>query len=85
MVGGIALLTLVVNAPTCGPLLKKLGLVTPSETRNKVLENYDQHVTQYVLLEYVALLTHTRFSDVDFSVVKDHTCLSENIVCWFLL
>ena len=30
MVGGIALLTLVINGPTSGPLLKHLGLVTPT-------------------------------------------------------
>ena len=35
-VGGIALLTLVVNGLTAGPLLKKLGLVTPTETRKRV-------------------------------------------------
>lgn len=42
MVGGIALLTLVVNGPTAGPLLKKLGLVTPTETREKIMKNYRQ-------------------------------------------
>lgn len=35
-VGGVALLTLVVNGLTAGPLLKKLGLVTPTETRKRV-------------------------------------------------
>mmetsp|Transcript_11154 Transcript_11154/g.19589 ORF Transcript_11154/g.19589 Transcript_11154/m.19589 type:complete len:998 (+) Transcript_11154:30-3023(+) len=72
MVGGIALLTLVINGPTCGPLLNRLGLVTPTETRKKVTENYRQHAIQYTLREYVALLTETRFQDVDFTVVKDH-------------
>jgi len=38
MVGGIALLTLIINGTSSGPLLKKLGLVTPSETRMKVCE-----------------------------------------------
>ena len=72
MVGGIALLTLVINGPTCGPLLNRLGLVTPTETRKKVIENYHQHAIQYTLMEYVALLTEKRFQDVDFTVVKDH-------------
>lgn len=72
MVGGIAFLTLTINAPTCGPLLRKLGLITPTETHEKVLENYRQHMIQYTLKEYVALLTEKRFENVDFAVVKDH-------------
>ena len=43
MVGGIALLTLVINGSTSGPLLRKLGLVTPTETRKMVVQNYYQH------------------------------------------
>jgi hypothetical protein len=30
MVGGVALLTLVINGPTSGPMLKRLGLITPT-------------------------------------------------------
>lgn len=56
-VGGVALLTLIVNAPTCGPLLKKLGLVAPTETRVKVIENYRQQMIHYCLVEYVAILS----------------------------
>ena len=38
LVGGIAFLTLILLAPTSGPLLKKLGLITPTLTRQKVVE-----------------------------------------------
>ncbi|KAL7536985.1 hypothetical protein ACHAWF_005623 [Thalassiosira exigua] len=72
MVGGIALLTLVINGPTSGPLLKKLGLVTPTETRKKVVENYHEHVKHYTLVQYVGLLTEKRFHDVDWNVIKEH-------------
>lgn len=72
LMGGIALLTLVVNGLTAGPLLIRLGLVTPSECRKKVVENYYQHLIQYTLKEYVALLTEDRFRDVDFTVVKTY-------------
>jgi NhaP-type Na+/H+ or K+/H+ antiporter len=41
-VGGIALLTLVINGVTAASVLQKLGLVTPSETRKKVVQNYHQ-------------------------------------------
>lgn len=72
LMGGVALLTLVVNGLTAGPLLIRLGLVTPSECRKKVVENYYQHLIQYTLKEYVALLTEERFRDVDFTVVKTY-------------
>ena len=64
MVGGIAFLTLFVLAPTSGLLLKKLGLVTPTEAREKVIENYREHLVRYVTKEYVHLLTYPRFNDV---------------------
>mmetsp|Transcript_17588 Transcript_17588/g.35978 ORF Transcript_17588/g.35978 Transcript_17588/m.35978 type:complete len:745 (-) Transcript_17588:890-3124(-) len=70
--GGIAFLTLFINATTCGPLLIKLGLVTPTETRKKVLENYRQHMIQFTLVEYVKLMTEDRFQTVDFMVMKEH-------------
>lgn len=72
MVGGIALLTLIINGTTSGPLLKRLGLITPTETRKKVVENYRQHMIQFTLKEYVKLLAESRFKDVDFAVVKAH-------------
>ena len=34
--------------------------------------SYRQHMMQYVLREYVSLLTEERFHDVDFTVVRDH-------------
>ena len=71
-VGGVALLTLVINASSSGPLLIALGLVTPTETRKKVIENYRQHMIQYTLLEYVKLMTEERFQTVDFTVMKEH-------------
>lgn len=71
-VGGIAFLTLLINGPTSGPLLRRLGLVTPTECRKKVIENYRQHMAQHALNEFLALLTDKRFEDIDFSAVKAH-------------
>lgn len=71
-VGGIAFLTLVINGPTSGPLLRRLGLVTSTECRKKVIENYRQHMAQHALNEFVALLSEKRFEDIDFSAVKAH-------------
>jgi len=72
MVGGIAMLTLVVNAPSGGLLLKKLGLVTPTETRLKVVENFRKQMVQYTLKQYVKLLTQERFHVVDFAFLRAH-------------
>ena len=72
MVGGVAFLTLMINGPTAGYLLKNLGLITPTETRNKYIQECREHMIQFTLQEYVALLTEERFEDVDFAVVKVH-------------
>ena len=72
MIGGVAFLTLVVNGSTAGYVLKKLGLVTPTEARDKYIKNCREHMIQFTLKEYVALLTEERFHDVDFAMVKTH-------------
>lgn len=72
MVGGVAFLTLMINGPTAGFLLKKLGLITPTETRNKYIKGCREHMIQFTLKEYVALLSEERFEDVDFAVIKAH-------------
>jgi NhaP-type Na+/H+ or K+/H+ antiporter len=71
-VGGTALLTLIINAPTCGIVLKKLGLVTPTETRLKIIAKHRRRVIQHSLTEYVSLLSEKRFYDLDFTVVREH-------------
>mmetsp|Transcript_26723 Transcript_26723/g.44147 ORF Transcript_26723/g.44147 Transcript_26723/m.44147 type:complete len:1003 (-) Transcript_26723:215-3223(-) len=78
-VGGIAMLTLIINAPTCGPLLRKLGLVDSTETQLKVIDNYRQLMVYEVLKEYVAMLSESRFRDLDFSVVREHVSCLQSI------
>jgi hypothetical protein len=71
LTGGIAFLTLVVNGPTAGPLLKKLGLVTPTRSRDKVLENYEGHMKQNTLVEYLKILANPRFGDkIDYAFIR---------------
>lgn len=72
MIGGVAFLTLVINGPTSGYLLKKLGLITPTETRDKHIKNCREHMVLFTLKEFVSLLTEERFENVDFAVVKAH-------------
>lgn len=70
--GGIAMLTLIINAPTCGPVLKKLGLVTPTETRLQIMAKYRRRMIQHSLTKYVSLLADERFHDLDFTAVRAH-------------
>ena len=51
-VGGVAFLTLVINGPTSGPLLKTLGLVTPTDTRKNVVRNYEHHMVRRSLASH---------------------------------
>ena len=71
MIGGISFLTLAINAPTSAPLLKHLGLVTPTEARKQVVKNYEQHMRQNTLVEYMRLLSDRTFAGVDYGIVKD--------------
>lgn len=71
MVGGTAFLTLVINAPTCAPLLKILGLITPTEARKQVVKNYEQHMRHNTLIEYMRLLADRTFAGVDYGIVRE--------------
>jgi hypothetical protein len=70
LVSGIAFLTLVINGTSSGPVLQKLGLVTPSETRKKVIENYRQREIGYDieamnLIQYPTLISTLSFQRYD--------------------
>jgi len=72
MVGGIALLTLLINGTLAGPLIIKLGLVKSSKTREKVLEKVNEEIRDHATDDLLHLLTDSRFKDVDFAVVSEH-------------
>jgi len=78
-VGGVAFLTLIVLGPTSGPLLRWLGLVTPKDSRLKVICNYEAHMKQSVLIQYLELLEETRFQSVDFGIVREHVSPLQSI------
>lgn len=46
LVGGISVLTLLINGMTSGPLLSALGLAATEKTRQIVVENYRQQMIQ---------------------------------------
>ena len=74
-VGGISILTLMVNGLLSGPLLKLLGLAKSEKTRKRVVENYWKNLVEHILVDYVRLLSQERFKDVDFSLVRQHVPL----------
>lgn len=53
MVGGIALLTLVINGTLSGPLLQRLGLVKTSDIRNRIIQHYGQTTRQRMLDDFI--------------------------------
>jgi hypothetical protein len=72
MVGGIAFLTLFVNGSTAGWMLQKLGLSRTSEVREKLLEDYDRTLRNWILGYFVGLLRDPIFAGCDFALVRHH-------------
>jgi NhaP-type Na+/H+ or K+/H+ antiporter len=65
-VGGIAFLTLTINATTAGPLLRKLGLADISSQREQVILCIRAHWRDQALQDLIGLLTQRRFRRVNF-------------------
>ncbi|KAL7539913.1 hypothetical protein ACHAXR_009703, partial [Thalassiosira sp. AJA248-18] len=72
LVGGVAFLTLVINGPTSGPLLRVLGIVTPTITRQRVVAHYYEHMKLVILVDYLSLLAEPCFDGVDLGVIREH-------------
>ena len=72
MVGGIALLTLCINGPLCGPLLIRLGLADSTESRKHIIKCAEESTRRRVLDDFLHLMTDERFFFVDFALVQYH-------------
>lgn len=72
LVGGIAFITLVLNAPTCKPLLRYLKLSESSDVRNKIIDSYKVGFRRHAIQEMVRLLAQPRFSYVNFAIIESH-------------
>jgi len=71
-VGGIAFLTLWINGTLAGPLLRMLGLAKPTETRQRVVQKFEEMYTHHMLDDFVHLLADPRFRHADFAVIRHH-------------
>ena len=72
-VGGIAFMTLMINATTAGPLLRKLGLADTSSIREKILNAFTMKWRSVQIDEMVRLMaTQKCYASLDFAVVRHH-------------
>lgn len=72
-IGGIALLTLIVNGVFAGPLLVYLGLADTSDTRKRMLKAYREHYRRNAIDNFVKLLAQRRFKRINFGLVRSLT------------
>jgi len=79
MVGGIALLTLIINGTSCGPLLAKLGLGDTSDARKRIVALAEEATRRRVLDDFLHLMTDERFHFVDFALVVHHCPLLKDL------
>jgi len=79
MVGGISLMTLVINGTSSGPLLKKLGLSDSTESRKRIVNLARDATRRNLLDDFIHLMTDIRFMHVDFALVRDHCPLLRDV------
>mmetsp|Transcript_32553 Transcript_32553/g.48197 ORF Transcript_32553/g.48197 Transcript_32553/m.48197 type:complete len:852 (-) Transcript_32553:201-2756(-) len=72
MIGGVAIMTLVINGTLAGPLLRKLGLVESTDTRKKILDAFRVTGRRAAIQGFVNLMTQKRFQHVNFALVRHH-------------
>ena len=78
-VGGIAFLTLTINAPLCGPFLSKLKLADSSDCRKEILKGVDKAIRRHLLDDFIVLMTDPRYHNVDFALVAHHVHQLQNL------
>ena len=79
MVGGISFLTLFINGTLCGPLIKKLGLVKSTTTRDRIVEHEFKRARKHLLCEYIHLMSKPRFYSADFAITSHHLKLFKGL------
>ena len=72
MVGGVALLTLVINGLTAGPFLIRLGLAKSTETRVQIVERYSRFLKAKLLDETAFLMSKPAYRLCSFALIEHH-------------
>lgn len=78
-VGGIAFMTLLINATTAGPLLRKLGLADSSQVREQLVQCIRGHWRDQAVQDLIGLLTQQRFRRVHFATVRHHVFMLKDL------
>jgi NhaP-type Na+/H+ or K+/H+ antiporter len=78
-VGGIAFMTLLINATTAGPLLRKLGLADSSQQREQVVQCIRGRWRDQAVQDLIGLLTQQRFRRVNFATVRHHVFMLKDM------
>ena len=63
LVGGVAVLTLIINGTTCGWVVNLLGLATPSEGKKKLLAFVRNRIYNETKDQYTALAESQDFAE----------------------
>ncbi|GBG32542.1 Sodium/hydrogen exchanger 7 [Hondaea fermentalgiana] len=71
-VGAMALLTLVVNAPTMEPLLNKLGLIGSSAARVQMVQSWHEGMRRELVDKLASLLEQPKFALCSLDLVRLH-------------
>merc|ERR1719428_2464593 len=53
-VGGLAGMTLLINAVSCGPLLEKLGMTSPHASQNEIMQSLEDRLRTEAVWLYLA-------------------------------
>lgn len=70
LVGGITLLTLVVNGPLCASLLKKLQLNRATRQRMGILQRYELDLRKTVINTFIESLGEIYYKNLDFNLIS---------------
>ena len=72
LVGGITLLTLLVNGTSSSWILRKLGLISVSEVKRETFEAVKSHIRMMLVHKYVQLTSDERFKNADVDMIRSN-------------
>eukprot|EP00812_Abedinium_dasypus_P002540 NODE_130_length_2002_cov_178.843349.p1 GENE.NODE_130_length_2002_cov_178.843349~~NODE_130_length_2002_cov_178.843349.p1 ORF type:complete len:560 (-),score=192.05 NODE_130_length_2002_cov_178.843349:306-1742(-) len=79
LVGGVAMLTLLINATTCGKLVKALGLTEPGAAKESLMKHFRTKMHRSVCEKLQTFHASARYQVVDLATVKSLvSCLNHH-------